>query len=289
MNITAVTVFKSTYPKIRLGKDNDGGYIISTEFDNYDCMLACGVSDDISFEEDFLTKYPNTICYAFDGTVGGTFPTTDKNIIFVNKNIGISNNEKETNLHEYFDKYENIFVKMDIEGYEFPWLSTLNENQLKKLKQLVVEYHYPASYEQNWKMLEKLLNTHVLVHIHSHNGCGFNRIKYQNNKNEKNIIIPNLIECTYILKDSNKKYEISDELIPSKIDQRNCPENDFDIPLIGFPYNNFTIIDGVIIDKDVCENCCSDALMKCSKCNKSKYCSRDCQMKKWKEHKIYCL
>ena len=50
-----LTVYKSPFPKVRLGKDYDGGYIIVEIPDvKYSILLAGGISYDISFEEDFL-------------------------------------------------------------------------------------------------------------------------------------------------------------------------------------------------------------------------------------------
>jgi len=47
----SLVVFKSEFNKIRIGKCNDGGYIIADLPNNYDCFISCGVADDTSFEE----------------------------------------------------------------------------------------------------------------------------------------------------------------------------------------------------------------------------------------------
>jgi hypothetical protein len=45
-----LTVYTSPYNKIRLGKDNDGGYIICDIPNvNYDISLSGGIDKDISF------------------------------------------------------------------------------------------------------------------------------------------------------------------------------------------------------------------------------------------------
>jgi len=41
-------------------------------------------------------------------------------MIFINKNIGCVDNDYTDSLIGYIKKYKNIFVKMDIEGGEFP-------------------------------------------------------------------------------------------------------------------------------------------------------------------------
>lgn len=54
-------------------------------------------------------------------------PNPHKNINFFKKNIGPTNSDFTTNLHQEIEEYNNIFLKMDIEGHEFPWIKSLNE------------------------------------------------------------------------------------------------------------------------------------------------------------------
>ena len=85
---------------------------------------------------------------------------------------------------------------MDIEGGEYPWLLDINETQLNKFKQIVIELHgitddgWNCNYNDKVKCLEKLSKTHYIVHAHANN-FGF----IVNN-------IPNVVELTYI----NKNY-----------------------------------------------------------------------------------
>ena len=138
----SLILFQSPLPKIRLGKDNDGGYVICNMPDGYDMFVACGIAGDISFEKDFLNMY-NVECYAFDGTVNG-LPEDIKEINFIQKNIGNTNTDKLTNLHSYIENYENVFLKMDIEGHEYDVFDTFDSGLLKKFKQIVMEFHTPA-------------------------------------------------------------------------------------------------------------------------------------------------
>ena len=55
MNPSVLTVYKSPFTKLRLGKDNDGGYIIAEIPNvNYKTVLSGGIDNDISFEEKYL-------------------------------------------------------------------------------------------------------------------------------------------------------------------------------------------------------------------------------------------
>jgi hypothetical protein len=54
---------------LRLGKNSDGGYIISKhQIERTECLLSFGVNEDWSFETDFLNK-KNMRLYAFDNSV----------------------------------------------------------------------------------------------------------------------------------------------------------------------------------------------------------------------------
>ena len=59
---------------IRLGKDNDGGYIVNgLDVVNTTNLISLGVSFDYSFEADFLKLNNKTIIRTFDGSVGNKY------------------------------------------------------------------------------------------------------------------------------------------------------------------------------------------------------------------------
>jgi hypothetical protein len=218
MDPQVLTVYKSPFIKSRLGKDNDGGYIIA-EIPNikYSLFLSGGIENDISFEEDFIIKYPNVKTFAFDGTIK-YLPKRNPNIVFVKKNIGFETNMKFTNLHNIINANESIFIKMDIEGAEIPWINSLNDEQLNKFEQIVIEFHFPFS-NKEVSVFDKINKNHYLIHFHGNNSCGV--------RNHKDVIIPNVFECTYL----HKKYfvgvpELNTDLIPGNLDMKNTPNDE---------------------------------------------------------------
>lgn len=217
MNPSVLTVYECPFDKKRLGRDYDGGYIIADiPGITYSILLAGGIEDDTSFEEDFIEKYPDVKCFAFDGTID-KLPTDNSNIIFTKKNIGFENNEITTNLHDIINKNESIFVKMDIEGGEIPWIKSLSNKQMKKFDQIVMEFHFPFT-ENEKDIFDKINTTHYLVHFHGNNCCG---ITYHNG-----IIIPNVFECTYLHKKHFKEIpKLNTEPIPSYLDMKNILDN----------------------------------------------------------------
>lgn len=214
MDPSVLTVYTSPFPKIRLGKNNDGGYVvIDVPEAKYSVLLAGGISNDISFEEHFIRKYGSK-CIAFDGTINN-LPNNNNNnnIQFVKKNIGFNNTNILTNLHDLIAANTNIFIKMDIEGGEIPWIKSLSDDQMNKFEQIVMEFHNPYS-QGEIEVFDKLNKNHILVHFHANNASA-TRI-------HRGIIMPNVFECTYL----HKKYftstpELNRITIPSSIDMKN--------------------------------------------------------------------
>jgi hypothetical protein len=182
--------------KIRLGKNYDGGYIIG-DLNNYDCYISAGVANEESFSRDFINKYNMNKynSFAFDGTINDYPYNYTNKISFTKKNINSFNDDKNNNLHFLIQQFNNIFLKMDIEGCEYKWILSLNTMQLNKFKQIVIEFHGitdDTHVHNSVKMvcLEKLSKTHYLIHAHGNN---YGRVLYG---------IPDVIELTYV----NKKY-----------------------------------------------------------------------------------
>ena len=235
-------LYTSPYPKQRLGRPHDGGYVTATLPGTYDAFLSGGIANDISFEEHFLQLYPDTPCYAFDGTISH-LPHNHPKITFVKKNLGDSNREELTNLHDYMEPYQDIFMKIDIEGHEFRVMPTLQNGLMKKIKQLVIEIHSPGDIRMfpdyfkglhdidNQKMfdlLQRINQTHTLVHFHANNGCAMQEID--------GIRLPHVFELTYLRNEFVLEKRKNTESLPTPLDRRNIPQKE-DYVLSGFPYS----------------------------------------------------
>ena len=210
--VKSLTVYECKN-KYRLGNPNDGGYVLM-DIGGYDLLLSGGVGGDIGFEKAFTTKY-NVDCYAFDGTETSGFELTknEPRINYVNKNVGIYNTNKTSNFNFGFEKANNIFMKLDIEGAEFPLFNSFTTEQMNKIRQIVVEFHWPNTTDK-WDALVKLTKTHHLIHYHANNN---NHIIYNINHNH----IPAVFECTYIRKDLLPNPPLNKETFPTKLDARN--------------------------------------------------------------------
>ena len=220
--------------KFRCGLNKDGGYVFAELNGVYDCYISAGISTEESFSRDFINKYNinKNDSYGFDGTIHDYPYEYTQNIQFIKKNINSFNDDNNSNLLFLTNKYKNIFLKMDIEGGEYPWLLQLDELQLNNFKQIVIEFHgitndgWGCKYNNKIKCLQKLSNTHYIVHAH-----GNNHGPVHNN-------IPDVLELTYI----NKNYfdvipKLNTQSLPIKnLDFSNSP-NKNDINLNFYPFN----------------------------------------------------
>ena len=226
--------------KCRCGSNSDGGYVFAELDGEYDCYISAGISNEESFSRDFINKYNmnEDNCFGFDGTINNYPYQYTKKISFIKKNINSFNDENNSNLSFFINKYNNIFLKIDIEGGEYPWLLSLEESQLSKFKQIVIEFHgiteegvhWGANYDDKIKCLEKLSKTHYIIHAHGNN-CApvFNNI-------------PDVIELTYV----NKNYfdsvpELNTQTFPvAGLDFRNNGGvNDYNLNFYPFIKSDF--------------------------------------------------
>lgn len=219
--------------KIRCGRNSDGGYVFANLDGKYDLYISAGISDEESFSRDFINKYNMNEynSFGFDGTIRNYPYHYTKKISFIQKNINYFNDDNNSNLSFLINKYDNIFLKMDIEGGEYPWLLQIDETQLNKFKQIVIEFHgitnngWGCNYEDKVTCLAKLSKTHYIVHAH-----GNNHGPVLNN-------IPDVIELTYINKNYfNSVPELNTQPFPiNNLDFSNCLDKP-DINLYFYPF-----------------------------------------------------
>ena len=238
-----LVLYNTEYFKERIGRQYDGGYVICDLPKEYDCFISGGISNDISFEQAFLHKFPHIPCFAFDGTIP-RLPAKDERIWFIRKNLGKEETDTLTNLHSVLAPFANIFMKIDIEGHEFRLFPTFSDEQMRKIKQLVVEIHTPAdiklhptyfaglsdvTHSDMFDLFAKFKRTHTLVHVHPNNGCLTHQVD--------GITLPNVFECTFIRNDFVNQRVPNSESLPFSIDMPNVPSKPI-VRFTGYPFVN---------------------------------------------------
>jgi hypothetical protein len=219
-------IYQSPYKKIRLGPPNDGGYVICDVDNEYDFFISGGVGSDATFEESLLNYYPHLHCSAFDGTELNTYNSKHDRLQIIKKNLGSKENEQITNLSSFFKDYNNIFMKLDIEGGEVDLFLSFSDFDLLKIKQLVIEIHS----KDEINIPKRLAKSHWLVHLHVNNCCGLGDLR--------GVLVPNVYECTYVRKREGETLLLNSKPIPDEaLDQPNL-SNKPDVAITWPPFVN---------------------------------------------------
>lgn len=191
----------------RVGNKHDGGYVVHMpSLQKVECLLNYGVGYNVSFEKKFsqMTGQP---VYAFDPTLSafsyvkdeltaGQLYTGSKHLLrwllwkvqkkrlpsqgicFVEEGVAGSNEGMYKTLAYHIKKYglesKKIFLKMDIEGYEY---DVLNDDSfylyIDNMVQMIFEFHYVKErLAELTNIMKRLEQTHTLVHIHGNNNAG---------------------------------------------------------------------------------------------------------------------
>ena len=238
---------KHCYNLVRLGKNNDGGYLVEKDsLLNSESLISFGINLDWSFEKDFFKLkerpihcYDHTIKYSF-------FKKFSRNsfLKFFNKKYysisGLKEIFSNIKLYKDYKKFfsgkvvhfesaiglgknlvdmstvfnrvncNKIFLKIDIEGSEYRVLDDLIRYQ-DKITGLVIEFHNIDLHIQ--KILNFLKNFKLnLVHIHGQNPGGEDYLDGNGD--------PTQIELTF---SSYSQYISNNPWIPSLLDQPSDP------------------------------------------------------------------
>lgn len=187
--------YKTATDLIRVGRKNDGGYLVSKrDVDASDLLIGLGISDDWSFESDFvlINKVP---VVAYDGSVGRSvflhqlirnFYSGKRSDFLKTLKIYLAYKKffKNDCLHigkfvglyygyalmsEVLSSVEstNIFLKIDIEGGEYQILDDLIQNQ-HRINGLVMEFHDCNLHLQRIAVFIEKFSLSI-VHIHANN------------------------------------------------------------------------------------------------------------------------
>lgn len=198
--------YRSATDLVRIGRDHDGGYLVSeSDIKHSELLIGLGVNDDWSFEEEFKKRRDIPIL-AYDASVSGRYFRK----LFIKKLFAIDNPirwiralkkwlsyraffsrsdvehvEKFVGLKTEDDQHctlddilkssstKSIFMKIDIEGSEYRLLDHLISHQ-DRLVGLVIEFHDCDLQLSRIKSFIEQFQLHV-IHIHANNSVPVSR------------------------------------------------------------------------------------------------------------------
>ncbi|MHB8902274.1 MAG: hypothetical protein ACYC6Y_26240 [Thermoguttaceae bacterium] len=189
--------------KIRIGRKNDGGYIMIDE-EGFEGLYGYGIGHDMSFETDFVARWP-VAAYLYDHTIEA-LPAGKHSELLHWKKEGIAEmklpnlNSLAAHVAENGDtQKQNLVLKMDVEGAEWRSLLATDDQVLRQFRQVILELHGLAfgeesvPYEVKLAVLEKIRNSFHIVHVHGNN---FGPVYV-----DDHVILPDTLEVTCLRKD----------------------------------------------------------------------------------------
>lgn len=208
--------------KIRLGRANDGGYVMIDQGLDAIPAYSLGIGDDVSW--DLAMAQRGCTLFQYDGTIRD-LPVSHKAFQFESLNLVGKDPtcEKEITLagllaRNGHSQRRDLVLKIDIEDSEWSVFDSAPDEVLDCFSQIVVEFHclnrldYTPRYEQTVRCLKKLAQRHQPVHLHANNYGGIAFLG--------GVVIPETIEVTYLRK-AGQNFERCTDLYPLDIDQPN--------------------------------------------------------------------
>jgi len=209
--------YKTGFDLIRLGDDNDGGYLIPNDLSNITRNYSAGVGELTKFEHDLENKYSIPSSMVDYNEINSKL--LPKKSSFLKNKIAISSYEENLSINDWMgNESGEIILKMDIEGDEYLVLSSISEENLKKIRILVIEIH-DLRHLRNYFFFKtfntvflRLNNLFHVCHLHINNTSKV--------KNIGGYDVPDMLEITLIRKDRVKNFTNEYASIPNKFDQK---------------------------------------------------------------------
>ena len=218
-----LNVLKKLIPKkidielIRLGENNDGGYLLPNDLKGINRNYSAGVGFLTQFEKQLEKNFHiSTNLLDLKNINKKILPKKGK---FVNKKLSIDDNKNEISINTWIkDNDKEITLKIDIEGDEYSVLTSISKKNLKKIRILIIEFHDLRNlrslifFNIFEKIINRLNNYFYPCHFHINNSSKV--------KNLHGIKIPDMIEMTFIRKNRIKKNPKKNAKLPHPLDQK---------------------------------------------------------------------
>ena len=163
-------------PLIRIGGDNDGGYLVPDDLGGIVASFSPGVSDTMDFDLAIMERgIPSFLADASVPKVPQPHPLATFDPLF----LGSRTDGQFVSLDDWVARRAppegDLLLQMDIEGAEYETLAAASDTTLARFRILVVEFHgfhrilSPRHLKRMAPTLQRLAETHVVVHLHPNN------------------------------------------------------------------------------------------------------------------------
>lgn len=197
---------QTQFELVRLGAKGDGGYLVPDCLENVSACFSPGVAKVSMFEFDCLERYMK-IFMADKSVDEPNWNVRKDKYSFKKKYIGCTNNETFMTLDHWVESSglpedTELLLQMDIEGGEYATLMNASDELMGRFKIMVIEFHRLQNlwnrgfFEIAETVFDKILQTHVCVHLHPNNFKGTDGSVYS----LFGVDIPKVMEFTFLRK-----------------------------------------------------------------------------------------
>ncbi|MDC0737090.1 FkbM family methyltransferase [Cognatishimia sp. SS12] len=207
-------------PLVRLGPEDDGGYLLPDDLDGIAALFSPGVSDTVGFDHEIARR--GIDCFLMDASVEEPDHLLP-NMQFQKTFLGARDADPFVTLPSWIKASVpndgDLILQMDIEGAEYDVLPHVSAATLDRFRIILLEIHdLHKMWQADWlarfgKILNQLNANHLLCHIHANNTAPYFSLAGHT--------IPDVLELTYIRKDRvSADGSIAD--VPHPLDRPNC-------------------------------------------------------------------
>jgi hypothetical protein len=161
--------------KVRVGRPNDGGYVLLDDMTGVACALSFGIHDDCSWDLEIADR--GIAVYQFDPSIEAP-PVPHSRFHFFKKRISADQADDSESLDGALAMLPSggpVVLKLDIEGSEWEMFEAASVDGLRRISQIVCEFHnFSKIADARWRRrataaMMKLKSVFEVVHIHGNN------------------------------------------------------------------------------------------------------------------------
>lgn len=222
-----LTPLPTNVAKKRVGKLGDGGYVIADHHVEPRRAISLGIGYDESFDRELLSV--GYAIHQFDYMEKSCEPPNPSLTFTKARIVGRNPGPEETTLEAIVADLSgpaagkpNIFLKCDIENYEWTMLDCAAAETLARLSQIVIEFHslsgllVPERRRIIRACVEKVLSRHIPIHVHGNNAA--------NLVVTKSLAFPEVLEVTFLHRTYvGRATHPAMPIYPSALDYPNVP------------------------------------------------------------------
>ena len=206
---------------VRIGRENDGGYIMLNDFASGGIAYSFGISSDVSWDKDMAARGYDVFMY--DHTIDAL---PEENPRFHWSKLGIADGTTQDDRLKALDELirinrheakRNMILKMDVEGAEWGFLERVSQETLRQFSQMTFEFHRMLNPDKPDLVLDifrKLNQTHQLIHLHANNNGSYISFGGRN--------FCTVIEASYVLREGHTFNDDYDVSLPLSLDSPNA-------------------------------------------------------------------